>query len=248
MGKNTDRLEQLIRELPIDLVHVRSRAPAWSVRAAALRCGVPLVTTFHNAYKSHNWFRKLWAGPMGKGDMVVAISDFVAEYAHAKFGVARHKLVTIPRGTDLSRFDPSRVYPDRIAQLAQQWRLVDGLPVILLPGRLTRWKGHAVLLRALALLAKQRGAADFIAVLSGDHQGRDGYVDELKLLTNQLGLNAAVRLPGDCKDMPAAFMLADVVVSASTEPEGFGRIAVEAQAMGKPVIATDHGGADRKST
>src|SRR3546814_14609778 len=87
MGKNTDRLEQLIRELPIDLVHVRSRAPAWSVRAAALRCGVPLVTTFHNAYTSHNWFRQLWPGTMGKGDMVVALSDFVAAYAHAKLGV-----------------------------------------------------------------------------------------------------------------------------------------------------------------
>ncbi|WP_341704151.1 glycosyltransferase family 4 protein, partial [Ferrovibrio sp.] len=243
MRKNTDRLEELIRSLPIDLVHVRSRAPAWSARAAALRCGVPFVTTFHNAYKSHNWFRKLWAGPMGKGDVVIAISDFVAEYAHRKFGVARHKLVIIPRGTDLARFDPSRVYPDRVAQLAQQWRLVDGLPVILLPGRLTRWKGHAVLLRALAELAKTRGRQDFIAVLSGDHQGRDSYVEELKMLTAQLGLNAAVRLPGDCKDMPAAYMLADVVVSASTEPEGFGRIAVEAQAMGKPVIATDHGGA-----
>jgi len=243
MRRNTDRLEQLIRTLPVDLVHVRSRAPAWSARAAALRCGVPFVTTFHNAYKSHNWFRKLWAGPMGKGDVVIAISDFVAEYAHRAFGVARHKLVTIPRGTDLARFDPGRVYPDRIAQLAQQWRLVDGLPVILLPGRLTRWKGHAVLLRALALLAKQHGRADFIAVLSGDHQGRESYLEELKALIAQLGLNAAVRLPGDCKDMPAAYMLADVVVSASTEPEGFGRVAVEAQAMGKPVIATDHGGA-----
>jgi glycosyltransferase involved in cell wall biosynthesis len=243
MRRNTDRLEALIRSLPVDLVHVRSRAPAWSARAAALRCGVPFVTTFHNAYKSHNWFRKFWAGPMGKGDMVVAISDFVAEYAHGSFGVARHKLVTIPRGTDLARFDPGRVYPDRIAQLAQHWRLVDGLPVILLPGRLTRWKGHAVLLRALAELAKMRGKQDFIAVLPGDHQGRQAYVEELQMLTGQLGLNAVVRLPGDCKDMPAAYMLADVVVSASTEPEGFGRIAVEAQAMGKPVIATDHGGA-----
>lgn len=243
MRRNADRLAELIRATPIDLVHVRSRAPAWSARTAAQRCGVPLVTTFHNAYKSHNWFRKFWAGPMAKGDAVVAISDFVADYANKAFGVARARLVTIPRGIDLAKFDPSRVYSERIANLAQQWRLVDGLPVILLPGRLTRWKGHMVLLRALALLAKQRGAQDFIAVLSGDHQGRETYRAELDGLIVQLGLDRCVRLPGDCKDMPAAYMLADVVVSASTFPEGFGRIAVEAQAMGKPVIATDHGGA-----
>ncbi|WP_374467659.1 glycosyltransferase family 4 protein [Ferrovibrio sp.] len=243
MRRNADRLEELIRTLPVDLVHVRSRAPAWSARAAAQRCGVPFVTTFHNAYKSHNWFRKFWAGPMAKGDMVVAISDFVADYANKAFGVPRNRLTVIPRGTDLSKFDPGRIYPDRIANLAQQWRLVDGMPVILLPGRLTRWKGHIVLLRALSLLAEQRGKQDFIAVLSGDHQGRETYRAELEGLIVQLGLDRCVRLPGDCKDMPAAYMLADVVVSASTFPEGFGRIAVEAQAMGKPVIATGHGGA-----
>lgn len=243
MRRNADRLAELIRNLPVDLVHVRSRAPAWSARAAARRCGVPLVTTFHNAYKSHNWFRRLWAGPMGKGDRVVAISNFVAEYAHRAFGVQRSLITVIPRGTDLAKFDPSRVYPDRIAQLQQQWRLPDGLPVILLPGRLTRWKGHAVLLRALAELTRRHGKQDFVAVLVGDHQGREAYRAELESLIVQLGLDRCVRLPGDCKDMPAAYMLADVVVSASIEPEGFGRIAVEGQAMGKPVIATDHGGA-----
>lgn len=243
MRRNTDRLAELIDSLPVDLVHVRSRAPAWSARAAAKRCGVPFVTTFHNAYKSHNWFRTLWAGPMAKGDTVVAISDFVAEYAHRKFHVPREKLVTIPRGIDLSWYDPGRVYPDRIAALAQQWRLIDGLPVILLPGRLTRWKGGLVLVRAVAELAKRRGRQDFLAVLPGDPQGREAYREELEQLIAQLGLQQCVRLPGDCKDMPAAYMLADVVVSASIEPEGFGRIAVEAQAMGKPVIATDHGGA-----
>ncbi len=243
MWRNTGKLAELIGSLPVDLVHVRSRAPAWSARAAARRCFVPFVTTFHNPYKAHNWFRRLWAGPMAKADHVVAISDFVAEHAHRRFGVPRSLLTTIPRGTDLVWFDPARVYPDRVAQLAQQWRLVDGLPVILLPGRLTRWKGQGVLLRALSLLAGKRGRQDFIAVLVGDHQGREAYQAELEKLIAQLDLKSCVRLPGGAKDMPAAYMLADVVVSASIEPEGFGRIAVEAQAMGKPVIATDHGGA-----
>lgn len=241
MRRNTARLEELIRSLPVDLVHVRSRAPAWSATAAAERCGVPFVTTFHNAYKSHNWFKKLWASPMAKGDIVVAISDFVADYANKAFGVPRARLVTIPRGTDLAKFDPGRIYPERMSNLQQQWRLTDGLPVILLPGRLTRWKGHTVLLRALRILAERHdGRQDFTAVLLGS--GRDGYRSELESIIREYRLERSVRIPGDGKDMPAAYMLADVVVSASTFPEGFGRVAVEAQAMGKPVIATDHGG------
>lgn len=242
MYRNVARLEDLIRSLPVDLLHVRSRAPAWSVRAAARRCGLPMVTTFHNAYKAHNWFRRLWASSMARGERVIAISHFVAEFAHKQYGVPQTRLVTIPRGIDLARFDPARVSPERMAQLAQAWRLVDGLPVILLPGRLTRWKGQSLLLKALAELRDRRGKADFIAVLAGDAQGREGYRAELEAETRRLGLDAAVRLPGDCKDMAAAYMLADVVVSASTEPEGFGRVAVEAQAMGKPVVASDHGG------
>ena len=124
-------------------------------------------------------------------------------------------------------------------QLSQQWRLPDGLPVVLLPGRLTRWKGQTVLIEALARLQRD----DFVALLVGDEQGRHGYRDELMELIQKRGLGAVVRLVGECRDMPAAYMLADVVVSASTDPEAFGRVAAEAQAMGRPVIATDHGGA-----
>jgi glycosyltransferase involved in cell wall biosynthesis len=244
MRKNVDRLETLIRDLPVDLVHARSRAPAWSARAAARACGLPFVTTFHNAYKADNWLKKLWNSSMAKGDRVIAISDFVANYAHSRYGVPWTRLTTIPRGVDLAKFDPARVSPERITQLSRAWRLEDGLPVILLPGRLTRWKGQGVLLKALAKLAELRGGKrDFIGVVVGDHQGREAYRNELFQLAAQLGLEGSLRLPGDTRDMPAALMLADVVVSASIEPEGFGRIAVEAQAMGRPVIATNHGGA-----
>jgi len=241
--RNADALEQLIRSLPVDLVHVRSRAPAWPARLAAKRCGLPFVTTFHNPYSVRNWFKKMWASAMARGDRIIAISQFVADYAHAQYGVPWTRLTTIPRGVDLGKFDPARVSPERITQLSRAWRLVDGLPVIMLPGRLTRWKGQTVLLQALAKLATLRGKKDFLGVIVGDHQGREAYRDELYRLAGQLGLEGCLRLTGNCRDMPAALMLADVVVSASVEPEGFGRVAAEAQAMGRPVVATDHGGA-----
>jgi len=120
----------------------------------------------------------------------------------------------------------------------RNWQLKDGLPVVMLPGRVTRWKGHVDLLHAAQRLPHR----DFQLVFVGDHEQKPAFRDELIMLVKQLGLQGHVQLVGDCRDMAAAFMLADVVVSASSEPEGFGRIAVEAQAMGRPVVATDHGG------
>jgi len=150
------------------------------------------------------------------------------------------RLITIPRGIETTRFfNPAAVSAERIIQLADRWRLTDGLPVIMLPGRLTRWKGHTVLIDAL----KHYGQQDVICVLVGDDQGRTKYREELEALVRENNLESVVRFVGDCNDMAAAYMLADVVVSASTDPEAFGRVAVEAQAMGRPVIATDHGGA-----
>jgi glycosyltransferase involved in cell wall biosynthesis len=130
------------------------------------------------------------------------------------------------------------VHPSRLVQLAKEWQLKDGLPVVMLPGRVTRWKGHVDLLQAVQRLPHR----DFQVVFVGDHEQKPAFRDELIGLVKQLGLQGHVQLVGDCRDMAAAFMLADVVVSASTEPEGFGRIAVEAQAMGRPLVATDHGG------
>src|SRR3546814_11503239 len=121
MWRNTAKLAELIGSLPVDLVHVRSRAPAWSARAAARRCFAPFVTTFHNPYKAHNWFRRFWAGPMAKADHVVAISDFVAEHAHRRYGVPRSLLTVIPRGTDLTRSEERRVGKECVRTCRSRW-------------------------------------------------------------------------------------------------------------------------------
>ncbi|MDP7547510.1 MAG: glycosyltransferase family 4 protein [Alphaproteobacteria bacterium] len=238
MLRNAEALANLINLHAIDLVHARSRAPAWSALSAARRTGKPFVTTFHNAY-DHGRLKHYYNAVMAKGDRVIAISDFVAQHVRETYGVPDDRLVTIHRGINTELHDPAKVSAERIIQISQAWRLEDDRPVVMLPGRLTRWKGQAVLIEALAILGRQ----DVCCVLVGGDQGRTAYRGELEKAARRHGLENVVRLVGHCSDMAAAYMLADVVVSASTRPEGFGRVAVEAQAMGRPVIATDHGGA-----
>jgi glycosyltransferase involved in cell wall biosynthesis len=238
MRRNTVELTRLIRRLGIDVVHARSRAPAWSACAAARATGRHFVTTFHNAYGARTALKRRYNSVMAQGDRVIAISDFVADHAASVYGVGRDRLRTIPRGVDLQVFDPNRVGAQRIVNLARQWRLPDGLPVVMLPGRLTRWKGGLDFIAAIATL----GRRDICCVLVGSEQ-RHGFRRELEAAIRDNGLAGVFRLVDECRDMPAAYMLTDVVVSASRDPEGFGRIIVEAQAMGRPVVATDHGGA-----
>ena len=239
IARNVGRLAALIERLDIDLVHVRSRAPAWSAWAAARRTRRHFVTTFHNAYGAGSRWRRWYNSVMGRGERVIAISHFVAAHAIATYGLAPERVRVIQRGVDLGRFDPRRVAPDRLVRLAAAWRLPDDRPVIMLPGRLTRWKGQLDLVEAIAGL----GRTDLCCLLVGSDEGRPAYRRELEAVIARRGLGGVFHVLGDCDDMPAAFMLADVVVSASRRPEGFGRVIVEAQAMGRPVIATDHGGA-----
>lgn len=236
---NSGRLAALVERQGIGLIHARSRAPAWSARAAALRSRVPFVTTFAGTYGEDLPGKKIYNGIMASGDRVIANSHFIAQHIADRYPQARPRLVTIPRGIDFNLFDPARVGAERVVHLARQWRLPDGVPVVMLPGRLTRWKGQKVLIEAAGLVKTK----EFLCVILGDDQGRDGYRKELENDIRRRGLTSKVCVLDHCRDMAAAYMLADVVVSASIEPEAFGRIPVEAQAMGRPVIATDHGGA-----
>lgn len=239
MWRNAGALAELIAREGVDLVHARSRAPAWSAHAAARRAGVPFVTTFHGTYNFKSWFKKRYNAIMASGERVIAISEFIAEHVKAHYRVPAERIAVIHRGVDLDIFAPQAVPVPRVLALAQRWRLPDGVPVVMLPGRLTRWKGQAVFLEALARL----GDVECMGVVVGGDQGRTSYSEELEERIAALALERKVRVVGDVNDMAAAFMLADVVVSASTDPEAFGRIVVEAQAMGRPVIAGNHGAA-----
>jgi glycosyltransferase involved in cell wall biosynthesis len=238
MRRNSAALARLIRQLGIDIVHARSRAPAWSAWLAARGTGRHFVTTFHNAYGARTALKRHYNSIMAWGERVIAISDFVADYAASVYGVGPDRLRTIPRGVDLDAFDPTRVGAQRIISLAREWRLHDGKPVVMLPGRLTRWKGGLEFIAAIAAT----GRRDICCLVVGSEQRR-GFRQELETAIRDRGLADLFRIVEECRDMPAAYMLADVVVSASRDPEGFGRVIVEAQAMGRPVVATNHGGA-----
>lgn len=239
MHRNVARLVRAIESYKVDLVHARSRAPAWSARAAARRGGCHFITTFHAPYNFSSGLKKRYNAVMADGERVIAISDFVAEHVREHYKVDPRKLRVIHRGVDLARFDPDRVSAERMIQLSTRWRLPDGMPLILMPGRLTRWKGQPVLLEALSHLSD----LEYRCVLVGSDQGRSAYRRELEGLIEQHNLTGRVSLLDECSDMPAAYMVSDVVVSASTDPEGFGRVIGEAQALGRPVVASDHGGA-----
>ena len=237
--RNAGRLERLIVAERAGIVHARSRAPAWSALAAARRTGARLVTTYHGVYNEGPPGKRGYNSVMARGDRVIAISRYVAAVLLQRHGVDPVRVRVIPRGVDPALFDPDRVTGPRIARLAEAWRLPDGAPIVMLPARLSRWKGHAVLIAAMARL-QHAGAC---CVLVGAVEGRERFARMLESQARALGVADRLRLAGHCDDMPAALMLADVVVSASTDPEGFGRAVIEAQAMGRPVIATDHGGA-----
>ncbi len=236
--RNAAALEAAIRDRKVSLVHARSRAPAWSAWLACRRTGVPFVTTYHGTYSEGLPFKRLYNSVMARGRIVIAASHFIADLVAERHKVDRARIRVIPRGVDPAIFDPATVAGSRIAKLAAEWRLPDGVRTVVLPGRLTSWKGHSVLLEAVARLARP----DTMCVFVGSHQGRHRYARALENQATRLGIAEQVRLVGQCDDMPAAMCLSDVVVHASTKPEAFGRVVIEAQAMGRPVIASDLGG------
>ena len=238
MRRNVERLEHVIKDNAVDIVHARSRAPAWSALAAAHRTDRLFITTYHGTYNARSPLKRLYNSVMTRGDLVIANSRFIAKHIQRTYRLATQRVRVIPRGVDTDIFSPDAVTSSRVIQLATSWSLPDSASVVMLPGRLTRWKGHSLLMDAVERLAD----LDFICILVGA-AGRNSYRRELENRIHRHGLETKVWIKDHCNDMPAAYMLADVVVSASTDPEAFGRVVAEAQAMGRTALAPAHGAA-----
>jgi len=231
-------LRRLIAERNIDIVHARSRAPAWPALFAARADKVPFVTTYHGIYNAKSALKRGYNAVMAKGDVVIANSNFTREHIIREHGTDPDRIIVIPRGVDMKIFDPLIIPNDRVKARRDKWGVPKEANLVLLPGRLTRWKGQAVAIEALSYLP-----VGTHLVLLGDAQGRDDYVAKLKAQVEKLNLVDRVHFPGHDTDVATSYIAADVVICPSTDPEAFGRTAAEALAMGCPVIASDHGGA-----
>jgi glycosyltransferase involved in cell wall biosynthesis len=236
--RNAAAIARLIAEEKVDLVHARSRAPAWSALIAARRARVPFVTTYHGAYGETNAAKRLYNSVMARGDVVIANSRYTADLIAQRYGTDRGRMEVIHRGIDPNVFAPDRIGPERVAALREKWGVTPGERVILQAARLTAWKGQSVLIDAAARLEAAGRLGNAVVVLAGDAQGRNTYAQALKAQVAEARLGARVRLVGHVEDIAAACLTAYVAVVASTQPEAFGRATIEAQAMGAPVIAT----------
>jgi glycosyltransferase involved in cell wall biosynthesis len=222
-----------------DIVHVRSRMPAWIALPAAKSLGLITVSTIHGRFQNSSMLKRIFNGKMLMADHIIAISDYVKSQIERQFGEKGKKLSVVARGVDTDVFDPAAVAQSRVIRFVDTIALPEDQPVIMLPARPTGWKGHEILLGALAKIADR----PFNCVLLGAADGKPAFVDRLTQTGMKLGLEGRFRLTHGVDDMPAALMAADIVVMPSVTPEPFGRVSLEAQAMGRLVVAFDHGGA-----
>jgi len=241
MIANAFRLAEMIRQRGIDILHARSRAPAWSALWAARMTGTPLVTTYHGAYGNRGPMKPFYNSVMARGQIVIANSHYTGRLIQERHGTPQERIRVIQRGVDLARFDPDAVSPNRVAALRAAWGVDGDEKIVLHAARLTGWKGQRDVIDAAARIFSGERPPRAVFILAGDAQGRDTYVSELEAQIAGHGLEGKVRLTGHCDDMPAAYAAAHVTLIASREPEAFGRASAEAQAMGCPVVVTRQG-------
>ena len=231
----------------ISIVHARSRAPAWSCLFASKLTGRKFVTTFHGTYNFKSNLKKFYNSVMVRSDLIIAGSNFI--FSHIKENYSRYlnnkkKFLVIFRGINVDYFDSSTTLESDEKKLLKQWDIEKDKKIILLPGRLSSWKGQEVFIEAINLINIEIGYEAFYAVILGSDQGRELYKKKLIRLSEQYRMLKQIRFIDHCKNMALAYKVSDIIVSASNEPEAFGRVSVEAQSMGKPIIASNIGGSN----
>ena len=244
---NTILLIGIILFFKISIVHARSRAPAWSCLFATKLTKRKFVTTFHGTYNFSGKFKKFYNSVMVRSDLVIAGSNFIFSHIkenYSEFLTSQKKFLVIFRGINVDYFDSSTKLENDEKNLLKKWNIHDEKKIILMPGRLTSWKGQELFIEAINLVKIELGYEAFHAVILGNDQGRDLYKKKLIRLTEQYHLTNQIKFIDHCNDMALAYKVSDIIVSASIEPEAFGRVAVEAQSMQKLIIASNIGGSN----
>ena len=239
--KNFFLFIKIFREKKINLVHVRSRAPAWSAIFAAKKIGIPVLTTWHGHVSNSSFIKKIYNSIMLKGDAVIANSAYTAERISKIYNIDLNKIDIISRGVNVESFEGSKFSNTEISNMKKMWSVDDNKIIILFPARLTRWKGHLVTIEAINLLKKEKFFDQVIFLFAGEKAGAENYIKKLNSIITKFKLQENIKLVERIENMPLAYHASDVVLSPSIEPEPFGRIPIEAQAAGKTIIASDHG-------
>ena len=244
---NSLLLTLIIFFLNIDIVHARSRAPAWSCLIATKLTRRKFVTTFHGTYNFKNDLKKWYNSVMVRSDLIIAGSNFIFSHIkenYSKYLSNKKKFLVIFRGINTDYFNPKKIKESDKNLLKKKWNITDEKKIILLPGRLTEWKGQEMFIEAISLLKKNLSEIEFIAVILGSDQGRKIYKKKLIRLVEQHRLSGNVIFIDHLELMPIAYEISTVIVSSSIEPEAFGRVSVEAQSMEKPIVASNIGGSN----
>ena len=231
----------------ISIVHARSRAPAWSCLIASKITGKKFVTTFHGTYNFKTNLKKFYNSVMVRSDLIIAGSNFIFSHIKENYSMYlnyKKKFLVIFRGINVDYFDSSTTLENDEKKLLKQWGIEKDKKIILLPGRLTSWKGQEVFIEAVNLINIELGYEAFYTVILGSDQGRELYKKKLIRLSEQYRMSKQIRFIDHCKNMALAYKVSDIIVSASNEPEAFGRVSVEAQSMGKPIVASNIGGSN----
>ena len=240
---NKIRFSKILDEVKPDLVHIRSRWPSFCFSKMVKKRNIPLVTTYHGTYSgSNSFFKRQYNKVMTEGDAVITISKFIDGHVRHFFPEKKKNLVQINRGIDTEYFNLNSVTEIRKENFLSRLSISEDTHILLLPARLSSWKGHNVAIDAMNYIYKKKPELDFTLLLVGSENGKANYTKKLENKINSLDLNERVFFCGNLNDMPAVYSTADIILSTSVEPEAFGRISAEAASMGKPVISSNHGG------
>ena len=240
--KNIIELKKLFIEKKIDLIHVRSRAPAWSAIFAARSLKIPIVTTWHGHVSNSSWFKKKYNSIMHRGNALIANSNYTAENINKIYKIDKDKIDIIPRGVNTEKFKASNFSDEEKINIKKEWKVFDQNKIILLlPARLTRWKGHEVVIKAIGLLKNEEFFKNIVCLFAGNQKGSERYIQNLKETIASLSLDDKIKLIGQVENMPLAYQVSNIILSPSIQPEPFGRIPIEAQASGKIIISSNAG-------